>query len=488
MSKNVVLICVDQWRGDCLSAAGHPVVRTPHLDELAARGTRFARAYSATPTCVPARAALHTGLSQTGHGRVGYEDGVAWTPYDTTLAGSFRAAGYQTKCVGKMHVYPERHRLGFDDIELHDGYLHQARIGGRDPRGHDDYLGWLADQAGTGAAEDYTDHGLNCNSNVARPWDKPERLHPTNWATMRAVDFLHRRDTTAPFFLFLSYHRPHPPYDPPDWAFQQYLAAPAGDGPPVGDWEDDYAAWRRDGVHDAFVGRMDPVSWQRARAGYYGHMAHIDLQINRFLQSLAEFGLQDDTVVAFVSDHGEMLGEHGMWRKGYPYEGSARVPFLVAGPGVPQGAVCEEVVELRDVMPTLLDAAGVAVPETVEGRSALPAARGEGELRPWLHGEHVLFGQSLQWLTDGREKYVWRSGDGLEQLFDLAADPGELTNLAADPDAAPRLKLWRERLAGELAGRPEGFADGGELVPGRPVDPVLPGLRAAAADSLQGVL
>lgn len=477
--RNVVLVCVDQWRGDCLSAEGHPVVRTPYLDALAARGTRFSRAYSATPTCVPARAALHTGLSQTSHGRVGYEDGVPWTPYRTTLAGQFREAGYQTRCVGKMHVHPERHRLGFDDVELHDGYLHFSRDRARDPRTYDDYLAWLADHTDSGALADYAGHGLDCNSNVARPWDKAEHLHPTNWATTRAVDFLYRRDPTTPFFLFLSYHRPHPPYDPPAWAFDQYLAAPEGE-PPVGDWTEDYAAWRRDGVHDTFVGRMAPATRHRARAGYYGHMAHLDQQIHRFLQTLQEFGLRDDTVVAFVSDHGEMLGDHDLWRKGYPYEGSARVPFLLAGPGVPEQTVCEEVVELRDVMPTLLDAAGLPLPDGLDGRSALPAARGEaGELRDVLHGEHVLLDQSLQWLTDGREKYVWMSGTGAEQLFDLAEDPDELHNLAADPPSADRLRHWRDRLTTELAGRPERFVTNGVLTPGRPVDPVLPGLRSA---------
>ncbi|WP_202638449.1 arylsulfatase [Bailinhaonella thermotolerans] len=469
---NVVLICVDQWRGDCLSAEGHPVVRTPHLDALAASGTRFSRAYSATPTCVPARAALHTGLSQTGHGRVGYEDGVPWE-YPTTLAGSFRDAGYQTKCVGKMHVYPERARLGFDDIELHDGYLHFARRRSRDPREYDDYLTWLSERGVPYA--DYVDHGLNCNSYVARPWDKAESLHPTSWATSRAIDFLYRRDPTAPFFLFLSYHRPHPPYDPPAWAFDQYLAAPPGE-PPIGDWAGDYEPWREDWRHDAYAARVDPATWHRARAGYYGHMAHIDLQVNRFLEALAEFGHGDDTVVAFVSDHGEMLGEHGLWRKGYPYEGSARVPFLLAGPGVPSGVVSDAVVELRDVMPTLLDAAGLDAPEGIDGRSALPAARDpETRLRPYLHGEHVLLGQSLQWLTDGEEKYVWMSGTGKEHLFDLRTDPGELRNLAAkSPD---RARTWRDRLIAELAGRPEGFVQDGDLAPGRPVNPVLPSLR-----------
>lgn len=119
---NVVLICVDQWRGDCLSADGHPVVRTPYLDALAARGVRFSNAYSATPTCVPARMALLTGLAQENHRRVGYVDGIDFD-IEQTLPRELSSHGYQTQAIGKMHYSPERVRIGFDDVILHDGYL-----------------------------------------------------------------------------------------------------------------------------------------------------------------------------------------------------------------------------------------------------------------------------------------------------------------------------------------------------------------------------
>lgn len=477
-TPNVVLICADQWRGDCLSAAGHPVLRTPYLDAIADVGTRFSRAYSAVPTCVPARAALHTGLSQDTHGRVSYEDGVPWS-YDTTLAGEFARHGYQTHAVGKLHVYPERHRLGFDDVDLHDGYLEQSRRRERDYRSFDDYLPWLAEQAGESTVADYADNGLDCNSIIARPWDRAERLHPTNWATTRAVDFLYRRDPTVPFFLFLSYHRPHPPLDPPAWAFEQYLAASQYE-PPVGDWADVFAPYRVAGRHDAVVADLDPVTLQRARAGYYGNMAHLDLQINRFLTALFEFGLGEDTVLCFVSDHGEMLGEHHLFQKGFPYEGSTRVPLLLAGPGVAGGVVDDRVAELRDVLPTLLGAAGVPVPGTVEGRDLL-GTRDAG-WREYLHGEHERLGQSMQWITDARWKYVWMSGTGHEQLFDLSADPGELHDLAADPArgaaGTEALTRCREHLVHELRDRPEGYVDPttGTLTTGRPPRTRLPTL------------
>lgn len=473
--RNVVLISADQWRGDALSAAGHPVVQTPNLDRIAADGTRFENGFSATPTCIPARVALLTGLAQESHRRVGYRDGDEFE-HETTLAGEFGRHGYQTRAIGKLHVWPERHRVGFDEVELHDGYVHHSRRRTRTAAEIDDYLPWLRERTGDPAA-DYTSTGLDCNGMLARPWDRDESLHPTNWVVTRALRFLERRDVTAPFFLYLSFHRPHPPFDPPQWAFDMYLDAP-DEEPVTGDWNDIFDPWRLDPAPpDAFVGRMDPRILRRARAGYFGHMTHIDAQLERLREALDEAGVADDTVIAFVSDHGEMLGEHGLFRKSYPYQGSVHVPFLLAGPSggpVGRGVVRPEPVELRDVMPTLLEAAGLPIPDGLDGRSVLPLTRGEPvPWRPFLHGEHTLFGQSMQWLTDGVEKYVWLSGSGREQLFDLVADPKETHDLASSPDHAERVRGWRERLVEVLRGRQEGFVEGDRLVAGRPTVEML---------------
>jgi len=478
---NVLLICVDQWRGDCLSVAGHPTVLTPYLDQLALAGARFSRAYTATPSCIPARAALFTGLSQRSHGRVGYADGVPWN-YPTTLAGEFTRHGYQTEAVGKLHVYPERSQMGFQHVVLHDGFVHYARRHTPDHDLLDDYLPWLRAQLGRDA--DYFDHGVNSNSVAARPWDKPEHVHPTNFVVTQALDFFRRRDPRKPFLLFLSFHRPHPPYDPPVWAFEQYLGQ-AMPPPPMGDWIDIFATHANPHRHDTQVGPVDPRLLQRARAGYYGHMTHIDQQVNRLLEIMHERGLRDNTYVCFVSDHGELLGDHQLFRKSLPYEGSARVPLLLSGPagsGISPGRVCSEVVELRDVLPTLLECAGLPPAEGVEGRSVLALARGApAPWRPYLHGEHTTFGQSLHWLTDGHDKYVWFSGGGHEQLFCLDDDPQEERDLARWPSHADRVARWRQTLITELTGREEGFTDGQRLIPGRPVYACLAHVRAADA-------
>lgn len=483
---NVVLICADEWRGDCLSCEGHPDVRTPHIDSIADSGTRFTHAYSATPTCIPARVSLLTGQSQETHGRVGYQEGVPFTQtHGDTIASWFHDAGYQTHAIGKLHVFPERSRVGFDEVELHDGFLHFARdrYDGNFDR-VDDYVGWLRAQPGIAPDEEYFDHGVGCNSTVARPWDKPERTHPTSWVGSRAVHWLDRRDPTRPFFLFVSFHRPHPPYDPPQWAFDMYIDQELAEVP-RGDWLDDLAPYRTDHRHDLAVGSIDDRSLQRARAGYYGSITHVDMQVSRLIEALTAHGLASNTIMAFTSDHGELLGDHDCFRKALPYEGSARVPLIISTEAsgrrvLDKARVSSVLAELRDIAPTLLDLAGVDVPASCDGQSLADIVRGEDQpVREWLHGEHVYLGQSVQWVTNGTLKYVWFSGTGIEQLFYLADDPHELHNLAADPDWSAELSSARSRLIEFLAAREEGFVEDGQLVTGRPVRAILahpPGL------------
>jgi arylsulfatase A-like enzyme len=461
---NMVLICVDQWRGDCLSGAGHPVVHTPYLDMLAASGARCDRAYTAVPSCIAARVGLMTGLTHRTHGRVGYREAIPFD-YPVTLAGEFTRQGYQTQAVGKMHVHPARHRIGFENVILHDGFVHYQRDGQSDWGRVDDYIGWLRQR--TWADADYFDHGVDCNSNVARPWDKPEHLHPTNYVVTESCDFLRRRDVTKPFFLYMSFHRPHPPYDPPAWAYEQYLNMEMPDVP-VGDWVEEFAEYRNDFVPQAQVAKVRPDVLRRARAGYYGHMTHIDHQLDRFVESLAYYGLRKNTVICFVSDHGELMGDHHLFRKQMGYEGSARVPLLFSGGdvGIKAKGVLQQPVELRDVMPTLLDLAGLEVPASVEGKSLAPMLRGEkvAGWREYIHGEHTALGGSAHYVTDGREKYIWLSWSGTEQLFDLRADPQELRDLARDAKHAARVTVWRERLMKELDGREEKYVAEGKLV------------------------
>ncbi|NOU88363.1 arylsulfatase [Paenibacillus sp. LMG 31460] len=485
MKPNILFITVDQMRGDCLSALGHPIVQTPNLDKLAEDGVLFRNAYSATPTCIPARAALLTGMSQRSHGRVGYEEHIPWT-YEHTLPGELANAGYHTQCVGKMHVYPTRNLCGFHNVVLHDGYMHYNRDNSRTAHAEhfnecDDYLNWIRNtEPGT---YDLMDNGLDCNaSTVALPWHLPERLHPTNWAVTQSIDFLRRRDPSKPFFLWTSFVRPHPPFDPPQAYFDMYLNEDMPD-PPVGDWVDVQSA-ENGSVHPTTgISKLTKKRLNRAKAAYYALITHLDFQIGRLLNALSEYGVLRNTVVVFTSDHGEMLGDHHFFRKALAYEGSAKVPLIVTDYtgrlGLNRGAEEERITELRDIMPTLLDAADVTVPDSVEGKSLLPLCREGTDVawREYVHGEHAYGGLSHHYVTNGREKYIWYSQSGDEQLFDLTLDPEELSNKTGDPTWQLSLQSWRERLVRKLEGREEGYVRDGALVKGQKPRAVLSHLK-----------
>jgi len=212
-----------------------------------------------------------------------------------------------------------------------------------------------------------------------------------------------------------------------------------------------------------------------ARAGYYGLLNHLDDQIRRLINPVTGVDRRtgNDTVVALTSDHGEMLGDHHLWRKSVPYEPSARIPLLLRAPqrfGIPAGTVVDRAVGLEDIMPSFLDLAGVAIPDTVEGRSLLPLAR--GETTTWRQALHIEHSPLHHTLTDGKEKYIWFVADGREQFFCLKDDPTECRDLVNDPGCARRIAYWRRLLIEELKDRPEGFSDGKSLIPGRPYPPV----------------
>ncbi|MEG2924014.1 MAG: arylsulfatase [Oscillospiraceae bacterium] len=473
MKPNLMLITVDQMRRDCMSAAGNTAIETPNLDAMCRQGIRFTHAYSATPTCIPARAALLTGMSQEHHGRVGYEDGINWE-YAHTLAGELTAAGYQTQCVGKMHVHPQRNRCGFDNVVLHDGYMHAVRSSKNATaeayEGTDDYLHWLRTQCGHKA--DLTDSGLDCNSWVARPWPYAEQYHPTNWCAEETIDFFRRRDITKPFFLHTSFVRPHSPLDPPQYYFDMYKDSKDLPMPVIGDWEDTEDLAQDGQMTDCKWGIVSTKAIRRARGAYYGLITHIDHQIGRILQAMGEYNLLENTVVVFTSDHGDLLGDHNLFRKAFPYEGSAGIPLFVYDPGdllhLNKGTVKDDLVELRDIMPTLLDLAKAPIPDTVDGKSLCPILQGKGEEpRDYLHGEHSLAEHSTQFIVTKTDKYIWYSQSGEEQYFNLEKDPQELHNAIAEQSAQCRIQALRALLIKELACREEQYTDGTRLIKGQ---------------------
>lgn len=469
---NIVLLMCDQFRGDCLSIMNHPDVKTPYLDSIGAQGVVFENAYSATPSCIPARAALLTGRSQEGHGRVGYEDNVPWE-YTHYMAEEFSNASYQTQCIGKMHVHPPRLTCGFQNIKLHDGYL--ACYRGHDipywmhQEISDDYLFDLQNQ--TNRFSDVTTTGPECNSWITHPWIYEERLHPTNWVADQSIRFIQTRDRTKPFFLMSSFVRPHQPLDPPQTYFDLYKSKNLRK-PACGDWNDAQAVQEHKYQYDSIYGTDDPTLQHDAMAGYYGSITHVDHQIGRILLSLQQDGILEDTIILFVSDHGEMLFDHGLWRKVFPYQGSIHIPFLMrVGKNIAStySGRLQDVVELRDIMPTLLDLCGLAIPDTVEGISLKPLLEGKEEMvRDYLHGEHSFHsGFSNHYIVTKQYKYIWYSQSGKEQFFDLENDPAETHDAINDSSYQAIIQQLRKALIQELKDRPEGYSDGSSLIAGK---------------------
>jgi len=455
---NFILFMTDQQRGDCLSIDGHPVLLTPVMDSIGGGGAHFTHAYSTCPSCVPARRSLLSGQFPISNQMVG----MTTSPWDppTTLPRELQAAGYQTAIVGRnMHQYRPDGFYGFEYVaEDYHTYLNEEQ-----PRGGGGFRG----------------HGVSSNGWTARPWHLPEHLHYTHWVVNEALRFLAHRDTSRPFFLVVSFTAPHPPLTPPAFYLDRYLRQDLPE-PAIGDW----AEPPNDGIGldiEAPAVHLKGEALRSCVAGYLGLINHVDDQIYRALDVLKR-GRRDfgETVTMLTADHGEMLGDHYLFRKTYAYEGSARIPLLLSAPkslGLKTAQVRHEPVCLEDIMPTVLELAGCSIPDTVEGRSLVPLLRGDPEpdWRPWLHGEHARCYDDMyssHYLTDGREKYIWFSQSGRELLFDLENDPQELCNLAARADCGQRLESWRRRMVAQLTGRPEGFTDGDRLIAGQTHLPV----------------
>ena len=334
----------------------------------------------------------------------------------------------------------------------------------------DDYRQWFK----AGAPDlDPDATGIGWNDYRARAYVLPEELHPTHWTGETAVDFIQKYNRPEPFLLMVSFARPHSPYDPPSRFMRMYNEADMP-LPYIGKWAEKYAPVERRPDYDIWHGDPGPAQVRRSRRGYYGAVSFIDEQIGRIIRVLEKRGMLENTLILFTSDHGDMTGDHHFWRKAYPYESSAGIPMLIRWPRTMgmenhRGKELTQPVELRDVFPTFLDAAGEAIPQSLDGKSMLPLIRGETEgWRPYIDLEHdVCYSGEIHWnaLTDGRWKYIYHALNGSQQLFDLKNDPGELNDLASDPSCARTLKAWRHRLLEHLFERGEQFVKDGDLIP-----------------------
>lgn len=455
---NVLLVCVDHWPGPLLGAAGHSRILTPTLDMLAGNGVLFNRAYSEVPVCIPARRNLMTGCTARTHGDRRFT-AADLPPNLCTMAQAFRNGGYQAFAVGKMHVHPQRHRIGFDDVLLHEEGRHLDIV-------RDDYEQFLADSGVAG--QEFT-HGMGSNHYTVRPWHLPERFHPTHWTAWQTCRMIQRRDPTRPAFWYCSFTQPHPPITPPKDYLDMYYHLGV-DEPFAAEWSRDLKAMPFTlQAHTNDRPRLDPKDTMLARMGFYAQCTYLDHQIRLLVGTLREEGILDDTILLFTCDHGDMLGTHNLWAKSLMYEWSARIPMIlmpVAGDTrVGHHRVENRLVELRDVMPTLLDLCGLPIPTSVEGLSMV----GERQ-RDHLYGECYEANMANRMLRTARHKLIWYPAGNRVQLFDIENDPMEMRDLSGDAAHAGTREELTRLLVGHLYGKDLEYVREGRLV-GFPAPP-----------------
>ena len=436
---HVLFITVDQWPGHLLGFAGNNVIETPTIDNLARSGVYFPNAYAECPVCIPARRTIMTGTTPKTHGDRIFQPSLPM-PELPTLAGTFTQAGYQTSSTGKLHVYPPRDRIGFEEaFTVEEGRSQLGSV--------DDYEIFLADQ---GYAGQQFVHGMSNNEYSWRTWHLEEHLHATNWITTTAARNIRRRDPTRPSFWYVSYTQPHPPITPLNSYFERYRFRQM-DQPHFGEWLQDAEIPYAIKKNQIFWPSLSAEQYDDMRRAFYAQCTHIDHQIRLLIGALREEGILNDTIILFTSDHGDMLGDHGMYAKRYFYQSSAQIPMILLdranSPHVKPGSTDHRLVGLQDIMPTLLTLCGISVPDSCDGLSMIGKQR-----RDTLYGESLEGASATRMLTDGRYKLIWYPAGNHFQLFDLQNDPHELKNLNTQPELQDVLTHLQQKLMNELYG------------------------------------
>jgi arylsulfatase A-like enzyme len=486
---NILLITADQFRADSMSAAGHPLVKTPHLDRLAEDGVRFARHYSQCPPCGPSRTSLLTGMYQMNHRSV--QNGTPLDGAFTNLAELVRSAayvpwliGYTDTAMDPRRFHPKDPRAGRYE-ELLPGILQYAP-GSELGSGDSDWRFRLKEQGYENWNKPYrqnarfAEQGRDKGPTFA-PIEIKAEDSDTAYTADRAMRFFRQNDGEQPWFLHVSFLRPHPPFVAPEPYHALYNLEDVPDFHALPSLEDERA------LHPFMPFRLerlemnpklpldishpnDSRAWRQARATYYALITELDHHIGRMAAALKQLGVYDKTLIVFTSDHGEMLGDHWCWGKETPFDGAVQVPMIVKSPlvaGGARGRVVEAFTEHVDVTPTVLDHIGIDIPLQCDGRSLLPFLEGGAPSR-WRDAAHWDFdfrnindesvdGRfgisidecSLAVVRTAKQKYVHFAG--LPPLYyDIAADPAELNNLAGDPahavaerDMARRMLNWR---------------------------------------------
>jgi len=379
------------------------------------------------------------------HYREGYE-----IPIEDTLPRLLGKRGYQTRVVGKMHVYPERCHYGFDSMLLCEEGRMLNRTPGS-PHRYDDYEQWLAEKGEAGQA---FSHGIANNGYAVAAWPLPDHMHPTEWIGYETCKAIRNRDWTRPQFIWASFTAPHPPLTPPLGELALYGDVEATEQL-FGDWTKEASAFHSVMLEQFRAMNERERDRQLAHRAYYALVSHMDRQINRIIGTLHEEGMLENTWFIVAADHGDCLGDHGLWGKAGFLRGSCGIPLIVAPPAralkeqlgeywIP-GRTSMALAGLQDILPTCVAIAGGAGLGDRDGIDLLPLVHQPDLVaREQLLGEYGVRGRRSFMLVRGHWKYLWYEQDGVELLFDMDGDPDELHNLLAEQALAAT--DMRERL------------------------------------------
>ncbi|WP_181956535.1 MULTISPECIES: alkaline phosphatase family protein [Mesorhizobium] len=493
---NILLITCDQWRGDCLSSAGHPVVKTPNADALAAEGVLFKRHYGGAAPCSPARACLYTGLYQMNN-RV-CRNGTPLDARHGNIALHARGLGYDPTLFGYTDVSLDPRLLAPGDprLQSYEGVLPGFTVRQLLPEHQKQWLSWLK-QRGIDTSAGSPDIHRPVNGDKAGAVSNAPPVYssdetPAAFLTGEFTRWLGEQDDAAPWFAHLSFISPHPPFIVPEPYNTMYQPA---DGPAfrrAASWQEEaeshpylaydigrqkQARFRPDAggkVHD-----WSDDDFRRIRAIYYGMISEVDAQLGRVWQAVKDAGAWDDTIIVLTSDHAEIMGDHFMLGKGGYFDGSYHIPLIIRDPSHRKaaGGSVDRFTEAVDIVPTLLDLLGEDPAPHLDGYSLKPflsggipaswrdAAHWEFDFRSIAGGDaeaHFSIGSrqcNLAVIRTEKFKYVHFGGNLPPLLFALETDPGELNNLAKHPaylaarlEFAERLLAWRaEHLDQSLA-------------------------------------
>ena len=480
---SVLIFCADEMRADHLGCAGNAAIRTPNLDRLAARGAVFRGACCNNPICMPARATMFTGLLPRDHGlRV---NGQSLRTDLPLLPQVLADAGYRTHAAGKLHltawvpmVEPPRPQQFPECLAWwRDGLIESFPVpyyafqsvdfvGGHTSYACGDYMRWLKAQGGDAALlGPKAARGPAALAPDCYRMAMPEELHYNRYIADSAIRVLRETPAQEPFFIWCSFPDPHCPVAPPapycDWHRADDVPPPARRDGELDDLPDFYRKVMRGEMRPNGIlnPHLTERQWREMIALTFGMVSHVDAEVGRVLRALEEAGRADDTIVIFTSDHGDMMGDHGLiWKAFYTFRGCVRIPLIIAAPDMPAGRISDAAACQLDLMPTVLDLCGVAMPGSDWAACRTPFERGSvrplaaypgRSLRPMLAGEggsvrdavvvendDPCTGLRVRCLVTADHRITIYPGTGEGELFDLREDPWELYNLWYKPKHA----------------------------------------------------